>query len=164
MKERVFYLTAIILLILSNIFVTKTVQKTDFVTKIDTITIRDTIINKIPIPTIKYIDRKISHTDTIYKNTFIKPNFKNTLINFKRDTAYFTKRYEYTYQTDKYKAVISGYAPKLESMELYRDTKIINKVYKPKKWNFILYGGYGICGKETGLQIGVGVGYTLFKF
>lgn len=71
-----------------------------------------------------------------------------------------------TYTDSTYKAVVSGYNPKLEFIETYNTTHYITELVheKPKKWGVGLQFGYGIG--KNGLQpyIGIGVNYDIIRF
>ena len=63
------------------------------------------------------------------------------------------------YKTDDYRAVVSGYKPSLDFMEVYREKEIIT--LKPKRWGLGLQVGYGY---PSGLYVGGGVSYNLFMW
>lgn len=66
------------------------------------------------------------------------------------------------YKTDDYRAVVSGYNPTLDFMEVYRDNKIITlSPLQKKRWGLGLQAGYGYPG---GLYFGAGVSYNLFMW
>lgn len=126
------------------------------VIKTDTITVRDTLEVPIPVPVIRYKEKIVKSKPILKTDTLIMPlgvSLSDSI-----------KRYEYTYQTKEYKAVISGYEPKLDYIEVYPITKTVTKIIKPKKWSVVATFGYGVCGNTSGVVIGVGIGYTLFRF
>ena len=55
-----------------------------------------------------------------------------------------------------YKAVVSGYDPRLESIEVYQEQMIITNTVQPSRWSVGLQGG--IYATPKGLQPGIGVG------
>ena len=65
------------------------------------------------------------------------------------------------YKTDDYRAVVSGYKPSLDFMEVYREKEIITLKPKQKRWGLGLQVGYGYPG---GLYVGGGVSYNLFMW
>lgn len=76
-------------------------------------------------------------------------------------------REQAVYKDSFYRAVVSGYKPRLDSMEVYPRTvtrEITNDVYytiiPPKKhWGIGLQAGYGY---PNGLYVGVGVSYNIW--
>ncbi len=65
------------------------------------------------------------------------------------------------YKNDNYRAVVSGYKPSLDFMEVYREKEIITLKPKQKRWGLGLQVGYGYPG---GLYVGGGVSYNLFMW
>lgn len=81
------------------------------------------------------------------------------------------------YQTDDYKAVISGWRPNLDTIEVYKKTDIINRtetrtvVQKKRPWLALtVNGGLAYAGKDAPIQafnigirptVGVGLGFVL---
>ncbi|MGJ0790791.1 DUF6808 domain-containing protein, partial [Bacteroides faecis] len=65
------------------------------------------------------------------------------------------------YNTDNYRAVVSGYKPSLDFMEVYGEKEIITLKPKQKRWGLGLQFGYGYPG---GLYVGGGVSYNLFMW
>ena len=67
------------------------------------------------------------------------------------------------YETDDYRAIVSGYKPSLDFMEVYRDKEIITlpPLQKKKRWGLGLQTGYGYPG---GWYVGGGVSYNLFMW
>ena len=71
------------------------------------------------------------------------------------------------YEDSLYRAWVSGYRPKLDSIEVYPKTiyqTVTNDIYhavkpKMKRWGLGLQAGYGYPG---GLYVGVGIRYNLF--
>ena len=64
-----------------------------------------------------------------------------------------------TYAGDDYRAWVSGYEPKLDSIEIYRRETTIRT--KPKRWSVGLQAGYGMTPKGFAPYIGAGVSYKL---
>jgi hypothetical protein len=68
------------------------------------------------------------------------------------------------YADERYKAWVSGYRAKLDSIEVYQKTitKTINNYIKPKRWTITAGVGYGIS--RNGLEpfVGVMAGYRIF--
>ena len=71
------------------------------------------------------------------------------------------------YETDRYRAVVSGYKPSLDDIYIYQPTQIVQVKSKPKRWGVGIQVGYGVTLKQTpqfSPYIGVGVSYNLFQF
>lgn len=119
----------------------------------DTIVIRDTIIIEDiqPITEIKYKDKFIR--DTVFvENTPIVAD-----IPFE----------EKTYSDERFTAVISGFEPNLEKIEIYTKDNIINNeikttVYKQKRFSYGLQVGcgYGIINRKPDIFVGIGLQYN----
>lgn len=69
------------------------------------------------------------------------------------------------YKDSLYRAWISGYNAKLDSIEIYSPTRIITeRVFiqsKRKRWGIGLQAGYGCPG---GVYVGIGMSYNLFQW
>ena len=67
------------------------------------------------------------------------------------------------YKTDDYRAVVSGYNPTLDFMEVYRDKEIITfpTIQKKKRWGLGLQAGYSY---PNGWYVGVGMSYNLWQW
>ena len=65
------------------------------------------------------------------------------------------------YETDDYRAIVSGYKPSLDFMEVYRDKEIItlSPLQKKKHWGLGLQTGYGY---PSGWYFGIGISCNLF--
>lgn len=120
--------------------------------KIKTVKITDTVEVPEPIP---YL---IENTDTVYVTQMYIGNGEPLEVPLIKQTV--------TYSDSTYKAVISGYNPKLDYIETYNTTHYITEFVreKPKKWGIGIQAGYGIG--RNGLQpyVGVGVSYNLIRF
>ena len=71
------------------------------------------------------------------------------------------------YETDRYRAVVSGYQPSLDDLLIYQPTQVVRIKDKPKRWGIGVQVGYGMTVKGTpqfAPYIGVGVSYNLFTF
>lgn len=72
-----------------------------------------------------------------------------------------------TYETDEYKAWVSGYEPELDSINIYRRTETVtNTLYLDKnrrRWGCMVGVGAGISHKGTVTpMVGVMIGYKIF--
>jgi len=124
--------------------------------KTDTIRVTDTLRESTPVYIRSYIrdTLRVAVTDTLRE----------------RDTLYISLPREVKeYKTEDYRAVVSGYRPALDSMEVYRHTEYINSVQyikaPPKRWGVGVQIGGGVSvanGKVTAAPyIGVGVSYNI---
>ena len=71
------------------------------------------------------------------------------------------------YETDCYRAIVSGYKPSLDDIYIYQPTQIVQVKSKPKRWGVGIQVGYGVTLKQTpqfSPYVGVGVSYNLFQF
>lgn len=73
------------------------------------------------------------------------------------------------YETELYKAYVSGYRPSLDSLLIFQQTQIIHikDNPKPKRWGIGIQVGYGVTMSRTpqfSPYIGVGISYNLFNF
>ncbi len=121
----------------------------------DTVHIRDTIRDTIPKP----VKETLKRTDTVYLPILIDTTTDRTIGGDSIPVLVPITSKEY--KTDDYRAVVSGYKPSLDSMELYRDNKIITlaPLQKKKRWGFGLQAGYGYPG---GWYFGIGISCNLF--
>ena len=72
------------------------------------------------------------------------------------------------YESDDYRAYVSGYEPRLDSIFVFPKTTIIReRSYKPpNKWHIGITGGYGygIKSKQVEPYIGIGLTYSIINF
>lgn len=73
-----------------------------------------------------------------------------------------------TYKDSNYVAYVSGYTPKLDSINVYNriETKYItieNK-YKAKRWGLGIQAGYGLYKDGFTPYVGIGISYNLINF
>ncbi len=68
------------------------------------------------------------------------------------------------YHTGNFRAVISGFNARLDSMEIYRNEKIITRNVKPKRWAVSCGIGLTVAPGSVKPGIYVGVGYVLHMF
>ena len=112
----------------------------------DTIHIRDTVRDSIPYPVIETVVQEIPELfpvyitlcgDTIHDSIYIPVPITNK-----------------EYQTENYRAWVSGYKPSLDSVWVYPEKIFIRE--KPRRWGIGVIAGYGIG--RNGLSPYVGVG------
>lgn len=125
--------------------------KTEIKTEVKETIVRDTIIVLKPTE----IERRVVDTMWVAVRDTIRQN----------DTLYVTLPREVKeYADTNYRAVISGYIPRLESIEVYPTT-----IYKTEtkningKFGLGVQLGVGYCG-EIKPYIGIGISYNLFTF
>lgn len=119
--------------------------------KVDTLYLHDTIRIATPVPTHTEPDVR---TDTLWlHDTVAVP------VSIERKT----------YEDSSYRAVVSGWHPSLDTLDIFQKTTIIEKevrvpVKTSPRWSFGVTAGYG-AGKD-GLTpfVGVGVTYNLLSF
>lgn len=88
------------------------------------------------------------------------------------DTTYLPLPREYvTYQDSSYRAVVSGFRPRLEELTMYPKKEVVTiqteKVYteyKHYKFGVGIQAGYGITPSGFQPYLGLGVSYNLFGF
>ena len=71
------------------------------------------------------------------------------------------------YETDRYRAVVSGYQPSLDDLLIYQPSQVVRIKDKPKRWGVGVQVGYGVTiGKQPQFStyIGVGVSYNIWNF
>ena len=112
----------------------------------DTIRIRDTVCDSIPYPVIETVVQEVPELfpvyitlggDTIQEQVYIPVPITSK-----------------EYQTENYRAWVSGYKPSLDSVWVYPEKIIIRE--KPRRWGIGVIAGYGIG--RNGLSPYVGVG------
>lgn len=112
----------------------------------DTVRIRDTIRDSIPYPMIETVVQEIPELFPVY----ITLDGDTT-----HDSIYIPVPItQKEYQTENYRAWVSGYKPSLDSVWVYPEKIIIRET--PRKWGIGVIAGYGI-GRD-GLSPYVGVG------
>lgn len=145
----------------------------------DTLTIYDTV--PVPIPTpkdsvvIRYITERLpAVVDDDNKpveepcDSLPTPVLPDSTIVIKQDSVKveipITQK---VYETDRYRAVVSGYRPSLDEMHIYQPTRVVRLKDKPKRWGVGVQVGYGVTiGKQPQFSpyIGVGVSYNIWNF
>lgn len=123
----------------------------------DTVHIRDTVRDTI----LKPVRETLKRTDTVYLPILIDTTTDRTVEEDSIPVLIPITSKEY--KTDDYRAVVSGYKPSLDSMELYRDNKIITltPLQKKKRFGLGLQAGYSYPG---GWYVGAGISCNLFMW
>lgn len=117
----------------------------------DTVVIRDTIRDTVP----KYVKAYLDRWDTLY-------------VPLPSDTAHHCDTIPFVipiekkeYKTADYRAVVSGYKPSLDYMEVYRKTQTVTLTPKPRRWGIGLQAGISY---PAGWHIGVGISYDIWQW
>ena len=132
----------------------------------DTITYRDTIPYYVPVPKDSLILKHKTVFLPLKKNDTIKSLCKN-VEQVERDSAEveipITQK---IYEDSTFKAWVSGYEPKLDSIFVYQKTTVINHYIREhsKRWGLGVQLGYGINSNGLHPYIGVGVNYNIFRW
>lgn len=120
----------------------------------DTIRIRDTVRDSIPYPVIETVVQEIPELFPVYitltGDTIHEPVYIPVPITQKE------------YQTENYRAWVSGYKPSLDSVWVYPEKIIIRE--KPRRWGLGLSVGYGIGRNGLSPVIAVTVNYNLWQW
>lgn len=129
----------------------------DFIEKVDTLVVRDTIMRDRPV----FVDRYLVRTDTVKlaaHDTTLRVD--SVLVDVPIERL--------IYEEDSlYRAVVSGYRPSLDSLLVYRTTTEITKfvpVPVKKRWGVGIQAGYGFSRQGISPYVGVGISYNLINF
>ena len=122
-------------------------------TKVDTLVVRDTIRINEPV----FVERRVVDTMTV------------EVVDYKvvHDTAFVNlPREEVEYRDTAYRAVVSGFLPRLEEIEIYRQDMIVTietvKTIKEKsRWGLGIQAGAGISTQGIVPYVGIGVNYNI---
>ena len=123
----------------------------------DTVHIRDTLRDTILQP----VKETLKRIDTVYLPILIDITTDRTVEGDSIPVLVPITSKEY--KTDDYRAVVSGYNPSLDFMEVYRDKEIItlSPLQKKKRWGLGLQTGYSYPG---GWYVGVGISCNLIMW
>lgn len=122
----------------------------------DTVVLHDTIAIDRPVP--YYITKVV--TDSIKVPVVIT----DTLIQGRTDTLYVpVPREQAFYKDSTYEAWVSGFQPQLDSIHLFRDTKIVT-VTRKSRWSLGVQAGVGYAKAGFSPYIGVGLSYNILSF
>lgn len=148
--------------IIAGWFIRKGVAERDVhetAVRLDTLVVRDTVRERYPV----YVERTVTDTMLVALTDTVRVS----------DTVYVRLPREQKRYTDtNYVAWVSGYRPRLDSIEVYQATRYVTKeIILPgpaKRWGIGIQAGYGIGlagDKVTGVPyIGVGISYNILTF
>lgn len=125
-------------------------------TKVDTLVVFDTIRIKEPL----IVERRVVDTMTV------------EVVDYKvvHDTAFVNlPREEVEYRDSSYRAVVSGFLPRLEEIEIYRQDRVVTietvKTIREKtRWGLGIQAGAGISTQGIVPYVGIGVNYNLLAW
>lgn len=149
-KMRVSHVLGVLLLCFISFLFGKTCKKKEIIHDIEIDTVIDTIIQPVPQYIVDVGEVEIPFPmDAIVKKDTIK------------DTVYINIPIQRkTYQTDDYRAVISGYRPNLDTMTIYHKREIIYE--KSRRWGLGITAGYGLSKDGFSPCLSMGVFYRIW--
>ena len=150
-----------ILIALANAFligrrVGKQGQEEVIKTQVDTLVIRDTIRINEPV----IVERRVVDTMTIEVPDYLVVH----------DTAYVNlPREEVEYRDTSYRAVVSGFLPRLEEIEIYRQDRVVTiettrTIKERSHWGLGVQAGAGISTQGLVPYVGIGVSYNILTW
>lgn len=150
-----------ILIALANAFligrrVGKQGQEETIITLVDTLVIRDTIRINEPV----IVERRVVDTMTIEVPDYLVVH----------DTAYVNlPREEVEYRDTSYRAVVSGFLPRLEEIEIYRQDRVVTiettrTIKERSHWGLGVQAGAGISTQGLVPYVGIGVSYNILTW
>lgn len=126
----------------------------------------ETVVNKTDTVTVVTVDTLIREKP-IYVNRYFRDTILVAVTDTVRlrDTTFVQLPKEHRLYVDSmYRAVVSGYQPSLDSIEVYQKnyTKIVTNTLRPR-WSVGIQAGYGVTrGFELAPYVGIGIQYRLF--
>lgn len=126
--------------------------------KVDTLYVRDTLRVETPV----FIERHTVDTMVVSVTEF----------QVVHDTAFVQlPREQVEYRDTSYRAVVSGFLPRLEELEIYQREKVVTiqtekvvRVPDAKRWGVGVQAGYGITPAGFQPYLGLGVSYNFLRF
>lgn len=127
--------------------------------RLDTLVVRDTVRERYPV----YVERTVTDTMLVALTDTVRIS----------DTVYVRlPREQKRYADTNFTAWVSGFRPRLDSIEVYPVTRYVTKeIILPtpaKRWGIGIQAGYGVGlngGKVVGVPyIGIGISYDLIRF
>lgn len=129
----------------------------DFIEKVDTLVVRDTIMRDRPVFVDRYLTRIEQVPLPVHDTTVVRDS---VLVDIPIETR--------VYEEDSvYRAVVSGWKPSLDTLLVYNTTREVTKfvpVRDPRRWGVGLTAGYGVGKGGLTPYVGVGITYNLVNF
>ena len=131
----------------------------EYLERVDTLLVCDTIVREKPV----YV--RSETIDTMYVHV------RDTIV--RNDTVYLAlPRESRTYGDERYTAVVSGYDPRLDRLEVYVEnqtvTKYVMRHEPPKRWGIGVQAGYGVAASGGTIRlapyIGIGISYDIVRW
>lgn len=117
----------------------------------DTLVVRDTLRVSTPV----YVTRRI--VDTILVPVMVPGGRDTVLVQVPRE--------EKVYQDSSYRAVVSGYMPSLDTIDVYRREVYVTTLERvevpPSRWSWGIQAGIGYGGGGVTPYVGLGVQFSL---
>jgi hypothetical protein len=164
MKKNIIFYVAIALLLLGGIFLfTRKNEKTTSA-KVKTVTTvhTDTIHDTIP----ELVSQSFVRRDTVRLPISHKKGDSLTHSASKDSSDVIIPITQKVYNTKDYKAYVSGYNQKLDSIDIYRKTVTVTNTVtiqkKPSKWGIGFQVGYGVGKSGLSPYIGIGLNYKIW--
>ena len=140
----------------------------------DTVTVIDTVVHRVPAAKDSTVVRYVTRTVPVATQSYRAP--RDTAKNDREQMPplYASARSDSAtvllpitqkmYSDTDYRAWVSGYEPRLDSIKVYPRTVTVREtIYKPpSRFSIGLQGGYGITPKGLQPYIGVGVNVRIF--
>lgn len=130
----------------------------------DTLIVKDTVkipFDKIETQVVMQEVVRYKYVPVVVTDTFVE---RDTVIQVNDDVAVIPiSRKTYT-DSATYRAVVSGYDPRLDEIEVYRDNMIVTKVSKKRsRWAIGAQAGAGIglINRKPDIYVGLGVNYNI---
>ena len=148
----------------------------------DTVTVVDTIPYYRPVPrdsiVVRYVTEKLPiRTENVVSGAEpVRDDAENVDSNAKNDNIahgnipdsveVIVPITQKVYADSLYRAYVSGYRPRLDSIFVYPRTRYVTvtRQAKPQRWGIGVQAGYGVGRGGTGPYVGIGVSYNLFTF
>lgn len=140
-------------------------------TERDTATFVDTIRYCQPIPrdctVVRYVTKvlPVTRRDTAATDTLLRGDYAQDMPDSAAVVIPITQK---RYEGEDYRAYVSGYEPRLDSIFVYSRTTTVRErsTKPPKKWCIGIQGGmgYGIKSKQVEPFVGIGISYNFIRF
>lgn len=125
-----------------------------FAAKTDTVILRDTIRDSIPYPVYETVIQEVPELFPVYI-TLAGDTVREPVIVPIRIT-------QKEYQTDDYRAWVSGYNPALDSIHIFRKTLSVTQKQPSRHFGIGITAGYGIGKNGLSPYVGVGGYYRIW--